>query len=1229
LTSSVELGAFVPRPLLPAGTEGTHLVPAAILFADLAGYTTLAERLVHAGGRAGTETLLETIDALFTTLIDRIHEHGGEVLRFGGDALFVAFVGDRQRERAQRAVAAAVAMRASMQGWAPIDVGRRAVRLRQTIGIHDGLLAVHRWRGSWTEELVFGPDVTTVLDLEAQGRSGQIVLSPVAARAAAVAVRPLRADALVLAGERARCSIDRAALARVRPDRLLADAEAWLPPVLAQSIVRGIDAQHRPAAVAFIGVSRLDGMCQADPRRAGQVLTDVMDVLSAAPKGVAVLCTDVARDGVAMLVASGAVRSDGDDAERVLSVAQRLVRLDDPNAALVRAGVNAGLVFTAAIGHPTRKAVAALGDTTNTAHRLMSLAGPGEVLVTDALVRQLAGAVSVRWRGPTVVRGRRRAVDVGVVDPDAVVGVGPDEVAFAGRADEVRELVELIAARRPRLIEIVGPLGIGKSRIAAEASRRCPAAVTSVACQIGDGPFESVRRVLAALGAPGDLVDETVNAAAQVERPADIAREVATAAVADLVLDRRRDAVLVIDQADHMDAASRRVIERCLALGDAPAPIVLTQREPASLVEPAGVDAVRIAVGPLPAADMRAIVLAASTQPPSESHLRAVVNTASGNPGAAVRLARAGLTTELTADVAALVAADLDRIPQEALGVARAGALAGASFDESTVAAVAGVERARVGAACGLLGRLVSVSGDGWRFRDEIVRAGLLAATPVRIRRQLGRRLAIERERALTTSSAPSDLGSLTRVARAWLEAGDDVEIARWCGRAGRTAAAAGATDDAVELLAAAWRSASRVNTEGAVDLAVAWADAAAACGRAADVVTALAAATRRASPEQRVELLVRRVRVASRAGQIRSAAALLARARAALAGVPQRAHDHSRLLVELERLRVLLDRGRPASAAVAIDDVLQLAARIGETRDRAVALALAADIVAEAGGTAIEYGTAAYELAQQVGDPLLCGWIACNLGVTADNVGDWSVAAARYAAAERHFHEAGSLWSVALARLNQHSISIEIGDLERAEPEIAAAHRELTAAGLEPLALAAAAQLFRIAAQRGVDVAKSVESLSQSVAALRECGETEVALFRELALAEVLIAAGRVGVARSVLARSMKERAGYPERHLLRITARRIEATIAFALDELDAASAAIDDAWQLAARAGAVGEVCRCLNVAVRIDAARGRDPDGKREAALADLERELGVVSYPIVIRRGAGAHRDRRR
>ncbi len=76
-----------PSPIESPVAEDFH---AAILFADISGFTVLTERLAEKG-LTGVETLARILNKYFGQLIDIIHAYGGDVVKFAGDAVIAVW----------------------------------------------------------------------------------------------------------------------------------------------------------------------------------------------------------------------------------------------------------------------------------------------------------------------------------------------------------------------------------------------------------------------------------------------------------------------------------------------------------------------------------------------------------------------------------------------------------------------------------------------------------------------------------------------------------------------------------------------------------------------------------------------------------------------------------------------------------------------------------------------------------------------------------------------------------------------------------------------------------------------------------------------------------------------------------------------------------------------------------------------------------------------------------
>jgi len=180
--------------------------------------------------------------------------------------------------------------------------------------------------------------------------------------------------------------------------------------------------------------------------------------------------------GDAVMAMWGAPVAQEDDAERAVRTALDLVAAVRTLAPGInaRAGVLTGeaAVTLGAVGQGM-----VAGDLVNTASRLQSVAAPGSVLVGEATQRAAAAAIVFEPAGEQLLKGKTapvaawRALRV-VAERGGRQRAETLEAPFVGRDDELRLLKELFHATsregRARLVSVMGPPGIGKTRLAWE-----------------------------------------------------------------------------------------------------------------------------------------------------------------------------------------------------------------------------------------------------------------------------------------------------------------------------------------------------------------------------------------------------------------------------------------------------------------------------------------------------------------------------------------------------------------------------------------------------------------------------------------------------------------------------------------------------------------------------------------------------------------------------------------
>jgi len=139
----------------------------------------------------------------------------------------------------------------------------------------------------------------------------------------------------------------------------------------------------------------------------------------------------------------------------------------------MHAGINTGIVIAGTVGDGSQFGV--MGDTINTASRLMNLAQRGEIFVSSETSRRLRRDFRLEDRGVFAVKGKEQPVAAfNVVGELEAHERGEDDrlrSPFIGRASEMAQLKALGAetmAGDGTSVVLVGEPGVGKSRLLAE-----------------------------------------------------------------------------------------------------------------------------------------------------------------------------------------------------------------------------------------------------------------------------------------------------------------------------------------------------------------------------------------------------------------------------------------------------------------------------------------------------------------------------------------------------------------------------------------------------------------------------------------------------------------------------------------------------------------------------------------------------------------------------------------
>lgn len=513
--------AFIPvdrRQALALGQALPDRASGATLFADISGFTPLAEELTRAfGPERGAEELVSQLNQIYDALIAEVDRYGGSVIGFSGDGVMCWFDGDDGR----RATASGLAIQKAMQKFGAVQISRRApVAITVKVAVAAG--PVRRFVvGDPSIQLIdvlAGKTLDRLEDVEQAADKGEVVLDETTWAAVApiaqmsgwrnrTGTRYAIVTGLTTTVEtKPWLPLERDALteAQVRP---------WVLGPVYERLVRGQSgflADLRPATALFLSFGGID---YDNDERAGEQLDSfirrVQQILDRY-EGTLVALT-FGDKGSYLHIALGAPIAHDDDAERAVAAAMDLRALGDelPFINSIKMGLSRGYMRTGAYGSADRLSYGVQGDEVNLAARLMQRAAPGQILVSERIATAVGSLYHLNPLGQVRVKGKQDAVRVlAVIERIQTKTLPSDASELVGRAAERALLAERLKALRGQktssVVLVEGEAGIGKSRLVE--SLRYEAQVAAVTSLTGAGdateratPYHAWRPVFAQL----------------------------------------------------------------------------------------------------------------------------------------------------------------------------------------------------------------------------------------------------------------------------------------------------------------------------------------------------------------------------------------------------------------------------------------------------------------------------------------------------------------------------------------------------------------------------------------------------------------------------------------------------------------------------------------------------------------------------------------------------------
>ena len=269
--------------------------------------------------------------------------------------------------------------------------------------------------------------------------------------------------------------------------------QSYTPKFLADKILNtrsSVEGERKLVTVLFADVAGYTSLSEKlDPEEIHQIMDGCFRILMEEIHKYEGTINQFTGDGVMALF--GAPLAHEDHAQRACHAALAIqkaladysekVKNDCGQEFRMRIGLNSGPVVVGSIGDDLRMDYTAVGDTTNLAARMQSLATPGTVLITRNTQRLVKDFFEFQSLGKVPVKGKEEPQEVYELVRASKVGtrieasIAKGLTRFVGRKNSMAVLMEAYEKAQSgsgQVVGIVGEAGVGKSRLLLEFRNR-------------------------------------------------------------------------------------------------------------------------------------------------------------------------------------------------------------------------------------------------------------------------------------------------------------------------------------------------------------------------------------------------------------------------------------------------------------------------------------------------------------------------------------------------------------------------------------------------------------------------------------------------------------------------------------------------------------------------------------------------------------------------------------
>ncbi len=486
----IAMGSFLPGKITKSLVIGAErkkfeIFKGTLFYIDISGFTSMSEKLASIG-KEGAEKLAGIINDYFDNFNDIISHYGGDIYRFGGDAIFGFYEDKKKNISVSNALVAAKKTMEYVLKNDTVTIGKNKFSIKMHIGLAYGDIYFQDLESDYFLGGTLSYDLNKIVDTAG---SGEIMVNKKFKNLAKDAkFKKVEDDIYLLVNmdkvkaRKKTIKIDLEKFSNDEIKKLTKKMQNYLPAWLDKRIILNPvfnpkDGEHRKMAVLFIHFKGFN--IESDPLLAEEIISNFYkNVDKLTEKYDAYLNKmDVYKDSARMLIVFGFPYAHEDIYIRATSLAEEVMRFSKILRLKIKIGINGGFAFGSPIGDDYRREYTVMGDVVNLAARFATGAKENSIIVGESIYKKAQKVFDFEFLGERSYKGKSKKIKIykplekKKVERVVLSKWLSESEKFIGRKKEmvtVNEAIVKVLKKHGQIIGISGQAGLGKSRMTQE-----------------------------------------------------------------------------------------------------------------------------------------------------------------------------------------------------------------------------------------------------------------------------------------------------------------------------------------------------------------------------------------------------------------------------------------------------------------------------------------------------------------------------------------------------------------------------------------------------------------------------------------------------------------------------------------------------------------------------------------------------------------------------------------